>query len=95
MILRNKYENEDNWSIRDDAIVLQIPMVGPRLPFTDICYRPLIPHQCNYYRPNRAFLSVDSYLFKIATPIYTETSRCDYPLPITINSFLCSITEIQ
>ena len=25
----------------------------------------------------------------------TETSRCDYPLPITTNSFLCSITEIQ
>ena len=39
------YADEDNTTIRDDAIVLQILMVGPRLPSTDICYRPLIPHQ--------------------------------------------------
>ena len=62
------YADEDNTTIRDDAIVLQILMVRPRLPSTDICYQPLIPHQCSNYRSNEAFLSVDSYLFKIATP---------------------------
>ena len=61
------YADKDNTAIIDDTIVLQILIVGPQLLSTDICYQLFIPLQCNNYWPNQAFLSVDSYLFKIAT----------------------------
>ena len=58
-LLYKGYTDEDNATIRDDAVVLQILIVGPRLPSKDICYWLLILHQCNNYRPN---------LFKIVIP---------------------------
>ena len=84
------YQDEDNTTIRDDAIGLQIPMVGPRVPSTDITTwmqqllaklslfvcRHLPVQNCNFW----------STVLKPALPFTNYYS-----------SFfkICSITEIQ